>query len=61
MKFHKTIQSYHAQFAELDADSLFQGLLGYGMFAEKIPNLFTSKPFYRYCHDVLPKKCIRDN
>ena len=34
---------------EISNDELLKGLLGYGMFAEKIPPVFTSKPLYDYC------------
>lgn len=36
---------------EITKDELLEGLLGYGMFAEKIPPIFTSKPLYDYCID----------
>ncbi len=31
---------------EIDSDDLLEGLLGFGLFAEKLPNFLTSKPFY---------------
>lgn len=34
---------------EISADELYEGLLGYGLFSEKIPPVFTSVPFYEYC------------
>lgn len=34
---------------EISADELYEGLLGYGLFAEKLPPVFTSVPFYDYC------------
>lgn len=34
---------------EITADDLYEGLLGYGMFADKLPPVFTSKPFCDYC------------
>ena len=34
---------------EITKDEIFEGLLGYGMFAEKIPPIFTSEPLYDYC------------
>ena len=37
---------------EISADELYEGLLGYGFFAEKIPPVFTSVPFYDYCKTV---------
>lgn len=34
---------------QISKDELLEGLLGFGMFAEKIPPIFTSKPLYDYC------------
>lgn len=34
---------------ELSSDELYEGLLAYGMFAEKLPPIFTSVPFFEYC------------
>lgn len=34
---------------EISSDELYEGLLGFGMFSEKIPPMFTSKSFYDYC------------
>ena len=36
---------------EIDAEELFKGLLAHGMFAEKLPPIFTSASFYDYCCD----------
>ena len=48
---------------EITKDELLEGLLGYGMFAEKIPPIFTSKPLYDYCiangYDWLSQREIR--
>lgn len=38
---------------EISRDELFEGLLGYGLFAEKLPPIFTSKSFYDYCKKVI--------
>jgi hypothetical protein len=35
--------------SKISKDALLEGLLGYGMFAEKIPPIFTSKSLYDYC------------
>ena len=40
---------------EITADELYEGLLGYGMFSEKLPPVFTSTPFYDYCKANIPK------
>jgi hypothetical protein len=42
-------KSYFDYMNEITKDELFEGLLGYGMFAEKIPPIFTSEPLYDYC------------
>ena len=34
---------------EISADELYEGLLAYGFFAEKLPPVFTAVPFYNYC------------
>lgn len=39
---------------EITADDLYEGLLGYGMFADKLPPVFTSKPFFDYCKAFAP-------
>lgn len=37
---------------ELSADELYEGLLAYGFFAEKLPPVFTAVPFFDYCKTV---------
>ena len=39
---------------EITPDELYEGLLGYGMFAENLPPIFTSKNFFDYCQSVSP-------
>ena len=39
---------------EISADELYEGLLGYGMFANKLPPIFTSVPFFNYCQANSP-------
>ncbi len=39
---------------EISADELYQGLLGFGMFADKLPPVFTSVPFLTYCQATSP-------
>ena len=34
---------------EITANELYEGLLGYGMFANKLPPVFTSVSFFNYC------------
>ncbi len=44
------MSKYYSDFMiEITKDEIFEGLLGYGMFAEKIPPIFTSEPLYDYC------------
>lgn len=39
---------------EISADELYEGLLGYGMFANKLPPVFTSESFLSFCETALP-------
>jgi hypothetical protein len=39
---------------EITADDLYEGLLSYGMFADKLPPIFTSVPFFDYCQASSP-------
>lgn len=52
-------KKYSEFIEEITADELYEGLLGYGMFANKLPPIFTSESFYHYCqanHPVFPEK-----
>lgn len=42
-------KSYSECMDELTADRLYDGLLGHGLFAEKLPPIFTSEDFCEYC------------
>ena len=42
-------KKYASYLDEITADELYEGLLGYGMFANKLPPVFTSVPFFDYC------------
>lgn len=37
---------------EISSDELYEGLLGYGFFAEKLPPVFTAIPFFNYCKTI---------
>jgi hypothetical protein len=37
-----TYKNYFDYMDEISSDELFDGLLGYGLFAEKIPPIFTA-------------------
>ena len=39
---------------EISQSEIYEGLLGYGLFAEKLPPIFTSEYFYNYCLTQLP-------
>ena len=57
---------------EISDEELYEGLLGYGMFADKLPPIFTSVAFYEYCkvnspvfedgkwHDYVSYKTMRN-
>jgi len=34
---------------EISFNDLYEGLLAYGFFAEKLPPVFTAVPFFDYC------------
>ena len=40
---------------EITSEELYEGLLGYGMFANKLPPVFTSVAFYDYCQANKPR------
>jgi len=42
-------KKYTEYLDEITADELYEGLLGYGMFANRLPPVFTSVPFFDYC------------
>ena len=53
-------KSYADFMDELSADELYEGLLAYGFFAEKLPPIFTSVHFYDYCKknkELFKKSC----
>lgn len=43
------MKSYKEYIDEILPDELLEGLLGYGLFAEKLPPVFSSILFYEYC------------
>jgi hypothetical protein len=42
-------KNYHQVLSDISSDELFEGLLGFGLFAEKIPPFLTSEAFFNYC------------
>lgn len=45
-------KSYIDCLREISSNELYEGLLGYGLFADKLPPVFTSKKFYAYCKEA---------
>lgn len=45
---------------EITEDELYEGLLGYGMFANRLPPVFTSVPFFNYCQANNPTYSDKD-
>ena len=42
------LKKYYECLDEISEDELYEGLLGYGLFADKLPPIFTSVNFYNY-------------
>ena len=36
---------------EINSEDIYRGFLGYGFFSDRLPPIFTSEPFYKYCQD----------
>ena len=53
-------KSYCEFMDEISADELYEGLLGYGMFANKLPPIFTSVPFFHFCQAMSPTYSDRE-
>ncbi len=49
------MKRYAEYMSEIPPDKLYEALLGYGMFSEKMPPFTTSKPFFDYCQEKLHK------
>ena len=47
MKRHEISYSEHMR--RLTQNAIYDGLIGYGLFSEKLPPVFTSEPFLRFC------------
>lgn len=47
-------KKYSEYLDEISESDLYEGLLGYGMFADKLPPVFTSVPFLSYCLQNTP-------
>lgn len=51
----KKCKIYYSYLDEIDGDILFEGLLGHGMFVERLPNFLTSESFFYYCVEKEPE------
>lgn len=50
MEVNTLMDKTYADFMdEISSDELYEGLLSYGLFAEKLPHMFTAVPFFNYC------------
>ena len=49
------MKTYYEMMNAISADEVYEGLLGYGMFSEKLPPVFTSEDFFDYCTLNNPK------
>ena len=45
-------KSYSDFMDEITPDELYEGLLAYGLFSEKLPPIFTSEHFFEYCNTL---------
>ena len=56
------MKTYVEHMNAISSDGFYIGLLGYRMFAEKLPPVFTSESFLNYCLDKQPafenKACL---
>lgn len=52
---NKKYKTYYSYLDEIDEDTLFEGLLGYGMFVERLPSFLTSESFFYYCVEKEPE------
>ncbi|EOD7281747.1 hypothetical protein ACLK82_001399 [Campylobacter coli] len=54
MQDKDNIKTYYECLKELSKEELYEGLLGYGMFADRIPNFLTSEYFFEFCKSNKP-------
>lgn len=57
-KFKKTYSRY---MDEITPDELYEGFLGYGLFAEQLPSIFTSEPFMLYMKENYSDSIVLNN
>jgi hypothetical protein len=46
------MKTYFECLNEISSDELYEGLLAHGLFAEKMPPIFTSENFFNYCKNL---------
>ena len=47
-------KKYYEFMNEFSPDGVFEGLLSYGLFSEKLPPFLTSESFFKYCKITNP-------
>lgn len=45
------MKSYSHFMNKISSEDIFEGLLGHGLFSEKLPPIFSSESFYKYCRE----------
>ena len=43
------MKAYKDYMNELSKEDVLEGLLGYGLFADKLPSVLSNEAFYNYC------------
>lgn len=46
------MKTYYDFMSEIKADELYDKLVSYGMFSEKLPTIFTGDLFFKYCKNI---------
>ena len=46
------MKTYYDFMSEIEADELYDRLISYGMFSEKLPSIFTGDLFLNYCKNI---------
>ena len=67
------MKKYYQYYLDITGDKLFEGLLGYGMFSDRLPPIFSSTDFFeksskieqhlqsdKKCHDYLSFNVLRN-
>ena len=57
------MKKYYEYLNEIYEEDLYEGLLGYGLFTDKLPPIFTSVHFFEHCFQLfvseMQKSCTR--